>query len=376
MASVLSWVGTVVLIISIVMGVIGTYFPELFLKIPSGVILWAMFGNPVPPYILSDPYTMGEFPTWARKGDVIVAAAPKAGTTWMLYCSHQIRMKGRDYNFTDVNIETPWPDLVHRPGQTWKDIKSLLNTTVLPDGSRLKDHWDNPSHPFRIFKSHYHPYKRNGKPYQVLPVREFPNIKFIGIVRNGLDVLASFCTFFYNHRPDFRKMWGGFPMAFKSNEECMNFLLPDGPLDYIFFGYAKDWWEIRNLPNVLLLHYSDMSKDLVGGVKKMAKFLEVDLKPDELDRVVEKCSFKYMKAHSDQFNYVLWSNEPPLPSTAMCGTIHCPDNPEGTVVYKGKSGRGKATFSEELIAKWEAAEKAEFDDPALMDWVKNGGSFQ
>jgi hypothetical protein len=39
------------------------------------------------------------------------------------------------------------------PGQTWSDVKNLMNTTILSDGTHVKDHWDNPSFPFRIFKS-------------------------------------------------------------------------------------------------------------------------------------------------------------------------------------------------------------------------------
>lgn len=41
--------------------------------------------------------------------------------------------------------------------------------------------------------------------------------------------------------------------------------------------------EYRNDPNVLLLHYANVRKDLKGSVAKIADFLEVELTAEELD---------------------------------------------------------------------------------------------
>ncbi len=43
----------------------------------------------------------------------MIAAGAKSGTTWMLYCAHQVRIKGSDseeLSFIDVNLNTPWPE--------------------------------------------------------------------------------------------------------------------------------------------------------------------------------------------------------------------------------------------------------------------------
>ena len=52
-------------------------------------------------------------------GDVIISGGVKAGTTWMLFCSHQIRVKGNDekYPFLDHSVTTPWPGFVENPGK-------------------------------------------------------------------------------------------------------------------------------------------------------------------------------------------------------------------------------------------------------------------
>lgn len=41
--------------------------------------------------------------------------------------------------------------------------------------------------------------------------------------------------------------------------------------------------EYRNDPNVLLLHYANVRKDLKGSVAKIADFVGVELSPEELD---------------------------------------------------------------------------------------------
>ncbi len=139
-------------------------------------------------------------------GDVVVATGVKSGTTFMLYCTHQIRTKGTDINddlFPDVSISTPWMDLRQSRAGTWYEQKDRYNTTILSDGRRMKDVWDHPSYPFRIFKSHYGPPE--------LPVRKEggKKIKYIAMVRNGIDVAASYTKFFSSQTKQFRSLWGG-----------------------------------------------------------------------------------------------------------------------------------------------------------------------
>jgi hypothetical protein len=139
-------------------------------------------------------------------GDLVVATGVKSGTTFTLYCTHQIRTKGTDtddYLFPDVSIATPWPDLRQSRAGSWIEQKNRYNTTILSDGRMMKDVWDHPSYPFRIFKSHYGPPE--------LPVRKKggKKIKYIAMVRDGIDVAASFTKFFSSHSERFRNLWGG-----------------------------------------------------------------------------------------------------------------------------------------------------------------------
>jgi len=255
-------------ILAILLGSVAKYAPNLFFKVPEiGFILYAMTGGkPIPPFIVNDPYLPGNT-DWLKPKDVIVSVAAKSGTTWMLFCAHQIRVKGNDekYPYVDVNIATPWPELIQTPGEGWDVVREKMNTTILEDGTKFKDLWDHPDYPFRVFKSHEHAetFEKAGL------IGDKSDIKFLAMARNGLDMVASMVPFFGAHSDDFRKIWGNFPpRARESMEEeasaRMQEMLPGGVFSPFYFEYINSWWKVRNEKNVLLLHYSDAKKDLPG----------------------------------------------------------------------------------------------------------------
>ena len=343
--------------------------PTLFLLIPNvGFIFHTILtGQAPPPYFTYDAWEPEEARTWLKDGDVVVATGAKSGTTWMLYCTHQIRTKGAadaDELFEDISIGTPWPELLQDADMTWAKQKELLNTTILPSGVPLKEKWDNARYPFRVWKSHATP--------QTLPIKEFPNVKFISMTRNGIDVLSSMIPFFNSHSDEFRKMWGGFPPADTGSMEDnaakrLAELMPGGMLESIYFGYVKAWWPSRNEPNVFLSHYADAVKDLRGHVTKLSKFVGVDLNKEELDTVVERCGMPHMKKNAHMFKYRL-----PLSDKWSSANIM----ELGAMTRKGGVGTGKADFTDEQKAAWAKAEEEMLgDDPALLKYAREGGTF-
>ena len=102
------------------------------------------------------------------------------------------------------------------------------------------------------------------------------------MARNGLDVVASLVPFFNQHTEEFRTMWGGFPPAStgdlaKDAATRLDDLLPGGMMADMYWKYVKQWWPMRDEPNVLLLHYSDVKRDLAGAVSRIASWLGVEL---------------------------------------------------------------------------------------------------
>jgi hypothetical protein len=362
----LKTVAVLVATFAVSIGVVGKLSPHLFMNIPNvGFILWAVTGNTMPPYFSPDAWDEKEMSTWIKDGDVVVATGAKSGTTWMLYCGHQIRVKGSDqFNYTDVSFSTPWPDLIHTPGGSWREQKPLMESTMLKEiGKTWGSLWNNPAFPFRIFKSHYTP--------ETLPIKKFPKVKFLAMTRSGLDIVASMVPFFDAHSQAFRNVWGGFPPAGSGNETAdaetrLNELLPGNLLDQLYFPYVKEWWAYRNEPNVLLLHYADAKKDLAGLVTKLAGFYEVDLTDSEHARVVEKCGMKHMKANKDNFNYAL-PLHPDFDGKRIMQS--------GAMTRKGTNGQGKLVFSSEQQEKWANMEVEQFTEDGLLRWAREGGPY-
>jgi hypothetical protein len=263
----------IVALVGITLGSIANFAPHLFFKVPKiGFLLFAITGgSPIPPYITQEPFEKNNHQTWLKNNDVIVSTGAKSGTTWMLYCSHQIRVKGDDekYPFGDVSFATPWPGLIQTPGDNWDIQREKLNSTILSDGTRLKDYWDHEDYPFRIFKSHDTPEAYGDLIGDHDSSSGTASVKFLAMSRNGLDVVASLVPFFPSHSDKFRKMWGNFPppAAGTMQQEAsirIQQLMPGGMLDHLYFEYVNAWWKARNEKNVLLLHYSDAKRDLSG----------------------------------------------------------------------------------------------------------------
>lgn len=370
----LKTVAVLVGLLAITIGTIGKAKPELFFKVPNvGFILWAITGHFVPPYFDNTAYINGNFRTWVKDGDLIVATGAKSGTTWMCYCSHAIRTKGSGpLEFTDMMYTTPWMEQTQKPGMTFQETIAGYNNAVLPDGKKLKDYWDNPAYPFRIFKSHFGPVSPDSNGYaDVLPVKEYPKVKYIALVRDFNSMAASVYSFFPRHSEAFRKLWGGFPPIYPDADAAAKDLLKGGNIYSLYFEYVKSWWPLRNEPNVFLYHYKDAVKDLDGLVTKLAKFLDVSLAPGEFQKVKEQCSFNWMKTHKEWFDY-----RQPLhpPEEAGFSTIM---KPGGFISKESVDTDRSKDLSAALQKELTTAIESEFGfDPKLKEWSQKGGSFK
>jgi len=356
-----------VAILAVGIGVVGKTAPHLFMSVPNvGFILWAMTGNPMPPYFSPAAWQNGEHQSWLKDGDLVVSAGAKSGTTWMLFCTHQIRTKGSDaFNFTDVSLSTPWPDFIQTPGSSWTEQKPRMTSTVLKDGSAMKDYWDHKDYPFRIFKSHYGTAD--------LPVAARPAVKFLAMTRAGPDVVASMVPFFDSHTEEFRAMMGGFPPPGtgdnqKDTAARIADLTPGGMLGEMYFAYVKEWWAMRERKqsNVLFLHYADAKKDIAAVVTQIAQFVGITLTPPEHAKVVERCGFPFMKKHTHMFTYSLPLNREAAADLRIMRN--------GAMTRKGTNGGGKVAMSPEQFSDWQKLEEEQFGSGSeLLRWARNGG---
>jgi len=77
-----------------------------------------------------------------------------------------------------------------------------------------------------------------------------------------------------------------------------------------WFRHVADWWKNRDHLDVLFVRYEDMKQDLEASVRRIAEFCGFEIPPEKMPRILERCSFAYMKQHADKF-----TPQPPLITT-------------------------------------------------------------
>jgi Sulfotransferase domain len=215
-----------------------------------------------------DPYILAAFQP--RPTDILIVTAPKAGTTWMQQILHQLR-SGGDSNFIAIDAVVPWLEFP-RPDADRRTL--LAQYEALPDP--------------RAFKTHC--------TYEQAP----GGVSIARIVLSSRDP-RDCCLSFYHHLLGMtdaaRASFGIEPPA--SFEEHVDQWLAAGA----WYRNVRSWWPYHNHPNLLWLCYEDMKADLGAGIERIRAFLGWPLPEAARARVLEHCSFAWMKAHDRKFTH-------------------------------------------------------------------------
>jgi aryl sulfotransferase len=119
-----------------------------------------------------------------------------------------------------------------------------------------------------------------------------------------------------------------------------DWLAQDGYPWWPYWTHILSWWEIKDLPNVMLLHFSDLKRDMPGEIRRIATFLDIAIDETKWDAILEHCSFDYMKAHAAQ-------------SVPFGGRIF--EGGAETFMRKGVNGSWKNNLTPEDIEHYEQA---------------------
>ncbi|HVZ01762.1 MAG TPA: sulfotransferase domain-containing protein [Dongiaceae bacterium] len=268
-----------------------------------------------------------------RDDDVIIATYGKSGTTWTQQIVSQLIFNGAEG--IDVSRLSPWVDLRIMPKEA---IAGLEHQTHR-----------------RFLKTH-------------LPVDALvfsPRAKYIYIGRDGRDAIWSLYNHHINATDQFFAAFNGTPGrhgpglhrgAADVHAFYTRWFEGNGEPYWPFWENIRSWWGIGDLPNVLLLHFSDMKRDLAGSIRTVADFLEIEIDERVFPAIVEHCSFDYMKAHAETVA--------PLGGALWQGGAR-------TFVNKGTNGRWQGTLSPAEIAAYEAKAEAELG-LACARWLEFG----
>jgi aryl sulfotransferase len=127
-------------------------------------------------------------------------------------------------------------------------------------------------------------------------------------------------------------------------------------LDAVVHFY-RSYWAYRHLPNVHLLHYTDMKRDLTTAVSGVADAIGATYSAAELSGFAEAASFDHMKKNAKQF----------APNSGT-GLWHS----ESKFFSRGALGQWVDDWSAEEIAAFDDRIETLLSEPE-RDWLLSGG---
>ncbi|OZA14006.1 MAG: sulfotransferase [Hydrogenophilales bacterium 17-62-8] len=269
-----------------------------------------------------------------RDDDIVIATYAKSGTTWMQQIVAQM-LHGGD------------PELAIAELSPWLDLRVPPKAVKLPQVEAQTGR--------RILKTHL--------PLDALVFS--PRARYLYIGRDGRDVVWSL----YNHHANANAAWYqalndtpgrvgpaiGPPPA-DIRDYWRDWLAQDGHPFWPFWDNVRGWWAVRELPNVLFVHFNDLKRDLPGEMRRIAAFLEIPLDEARWDAIVEYCSFDWMKKNA-------------VKSVPLGGAFW--DGGAETFINKGTNGRWADTLTPAECADYEARASAELG-AACARWLASG----
>jgi hypothetical protein len=208
-----------------------------------------------------------------RPDDVFVCTPPKCGTTWtQAICA--LLIFGRADHGHQPAIISPWLDAGFAPIE---DVLELL---------------DAQTHR-RFVKTHS---PLDGIPYH-------PSCIYLAVFRDPRDAFFSMI----NHRDNMtdQDLAASLPSGPNAFADWLTGTRAAGtwdawPLSSIIH-FFNTYWRFRDLDNVHVYHYADMTNDLPGAIARMAAALDINVTPAQLTEFVRAASFDNMKRNAAQF---------------------------------------------------------------------------
>ncbi|MBE9248420.1 sulfotransferase domain-containing protein [Dolichospermum sp. LEGE 00240] len=258
-----------------------------------------------------------------RQTDIVIASCYKAGTTLTQQIVNLLINGNSEFNkFKSLHQLSSWVELVADPLFDSPEPK-LKHIENLPDPRFLKSHL----------------------PFEALPY--YPDWKYIYLVRDARDIALSLYNQSGSYDP---KHWQ--TLINGSFFEFWDKWLETGSPLWSFWENVNSWWKVRHLPNVLFVHYSNLDKDKLNEIERIANFLNLKLDAERKEIILHQSSLAYMKENWEKF-------QPP-------GFL-----PQG-FFGKGKNGLWKELLTPEMLENYEkvVSEKLPIE---LVSWMENAG---
>jgi aryl sulfotransferase len=279
-----------------------------------------------------------------REGDIVVTTAYKAGTTWTqrILSALILDLEPNGRRLMEVS---PWIDArFHGPIEA--TVESLESQTHR-----------------RFVKSHL---AADG-------IRFLPEAKYVVVGRDTRDVFmslwnhySSYTDFAYSLFNDPDRPGPEFPRCPESLRDLWPRWIGEGWFDWEHDGWPfwshhhhlSTWWQWRDLPNVLFMHFGDMLGDIEAEMRRLADFSEIEVAEERWPAIVEAVQIDQMRKDA---------------VAASAGMEANPDVFEGgiaTFIHKGTNGRWRGVLSDDDLVLYEKAVATL--DPGLRSWLEGG----
>jgi aryl sulfotransferase len=273
-----------------------------------------------------------------RVDDIIIATYPKCGTTWTQRIVSLLVFQSPEPK--PIMQISAWID--RRFGPRIEDVLAQIEA---------QDHR-------RFLKSHL--------PLDGLPF--YDAVKYIHVARDGRDACMSYHNHITGLTPATLEL---FDKIGQQDEKVGRPYprLPADPAEFFhrwvteenvphpsFFHFEHTWWQVRDRPNVLLVHYSDLKFNLSAEMKRIAEFLEISIKPNIWPELVAAAEFDAMRKDGD----ALMSH--------VAGIFQ---GGSQRFFFRGSNERWCGVVREDDLALYESKAQATLS-PMCAHWVSNG----
>ena len=280
-----------------------------------------------------------------RDDDILICTAYKAGTTWMQRICSLLVFQTPELE-QPLTTYSPWLEINGQPIE------------------KLRADYEAQTHR-RFIKTH--------TPLDGLPYRR--EATYLFVARDPRDIFMSML----NHMENSNDAAGE---VLQANSTRSRVELDEMPTDlasmlrawlttgcfdweedgwpfWSLFSHATSFWKFRTLPNIHLVHYGDLVRDLDGEMRRISSVLGVAVNEEIWPSLVEAARFGAMKSAADQM----------APDVDWGGWK---DN--SRFFNQGGSGRWKTAFSDDDLAFYEEAVARKLPKD-LRRWLHEGGGF-
>jgi len=260
-----------------------------------------------------------EFPF--RPGDIVISTSPKSGTTWMqMICALLI--------FQTSVLPASIPELSPDMESVWPAERARIKELAAQQDRRL------------FVKTH--------SPLSAIPAD--PDVTYIVVARNPLDAAVSL---YYQQSIPMSTNDSGQPNGSERPHESVRQFVLDrieemdttqkderGSFIDRMLKSLSCAWQRRAEPNVVLVHYEDLSADLQGEMRQLARRLNIKVPEDIWPSLVQSATFKEMRAAADQLRPLQYEKRREA------------SKEYAAFFRRGSSGDGRALLNEAELARY------------------------